>query len=134
MEELDDPDDYTNETPSDTPSDDADTSIIYATNSSGNSILWPGDIHFVISKASKKFVNQCEYFVSKHDHTPNMLLVDWGANGGVAGNDVCVLYKKICVDIKLIDDHQLTDIPIGTVGCVVSTQKVLLLPICITMH
>jgi hypothetical protein len=53
-----------------------------------------------------------------------MLLVDRGANGGVAGNDVCVLFKTFCnVDIKGFDNHQLTHVPIGTVGGFVSTQK-----------
>jgi hypothetical protein len=52
------------------------------------------------------------------------LLVDRGSNGGVAGNDVCVLFKFFCtVAIKGIDNHQLTDVPIGTVGGVVSKQK-----------
>jgi hypothetical protein len=53
-----------------------------------------------------------------------MSLVDRGANGGVAGNDVRVLFKTNCtVDIRGIDNHQLTDVPIGTVGGVVTTQK-----------
>jgi hypothetical protein len=53
-----------------------------------------------------------------------LLLVDHGANGGVAGSDVHVLFKSLqTVDIKGIDNHQLTNICIGTVGGVVSTQK-----------
>jgi hypothetical protein len=47
-----------------------------------------------------------------------------GANGGVAGTDVCVLVKTFrTADIKGIDNHQLTDVPTGAVGGVVSTQK-----------
>jgi hypothetical protein len=124
MEELGDADNNTTETPSNTPSDDAYTRLIQSATSSGNSRLPPGDICRVISKASKNFVNKCEYLVSKHDHTSNMWLVDRSANVGVAGNDVRVLFKTFCtVDIKGIDNHQLTVIPIGTVGGVVSTQK-----------
>jgi hypothetical protein len=53
-----------------------------------------------------------------------MLLVDRGANGGVAGNDVYALFKNYStVHIKGIDNNQLTYVPIGTVGGVVSTQN-----------
>jgi hypothetical protein len=51
MEAVNDADDNTTETPSDTPSDDADTRIIHASTSSRNSKLPPGDICCVISKA-----------------------------------------------------------------------------------
>jgi hypothetical protein len=44
MEDLDDPDDITNDTPSDTPSDDADSRLVYAATSSRNSKLPPGYI------------------------------------------------------------------------------------------
>jgi hypothetical protein len=122
MEELDDADDNTTETPSNTPLDDADTRLIHVATSSGNSILSPCDMCCVISKASKRFVNKCEYLVSKHDHNSNMSLVDRGANCGVAGNDVSVLFKTFRnMDIKGIDSFQLTNVPIGTVGGVVST-------------
>jgi hypothetical protein len=92
MEELVDPNDNTNETPSDTPSDDVDTRLICAATSSGNSKLPPGDICCDISKASTQFVYKFEYLVSKHDHTFNMPLVDHGANGCVSRNDVCALF------------------------------------------
>jgi hypothetical protein len=57
IEELDDADDNTNENLSDTPSDDADTRLIHAATSSGNSNLPQGDICRVTSKVSKIFVN-----------------------------------------------------------------------------
>jgi hypothetical protein len=50
---LDDADDNTNETASDTMSDDADARLIHAATSSGNSNLPPGDILCVISKLQK---------------------------------------------------------------------------------
>jgi hypothetical protein len=44
------------------------------------------------------------------------LLVDRGANEGVAGNDVHIIFKtNRTVDIRGIDNHQETDIDIGTV-------------------
>jgi hypothetical protein len=105
-------------------SDDNDTRLINAAKSSGSKYT-PGDIRRVVSKASKRFVNICEYYiVSTHHHTPGLSIVDRGANGGVAGDDVRVLFKTSrTVDIKGIDNHQLPDIPIGTVGGVVLTQN-----------
>jgi hypothetical protein len=48
--------------------------------------------------------------------------MDRGANGGVAGEDVRVIFRTSrTVDIKGIDNHN--DIGIGTVGGVVNTQK-----------
>jgi hypothetical protein len=101
----------------------ANEQVPFNATASEKSNLPPGDICGVISKASKGFVNKCEYVVSKHDHTSNMLLVDHGVSGGVNGNDVCVLKTFHNVNIIGIDNHHLTDVPIGTVGCVVSIQK-----------
>jgi hypothetical protein len=59
-------------------------------------------------------------------------LVDRGANGGVAGNDVRIIFKtNRTVDIRGIDNHQVTDIDIGTVGGVVQSQKG---PVIAVMH
>jgi hypothetical protein len=53
-----------------------------------------------------------------------MSLIDRGANGGVAGTDVRVIFKTgQTVDICGIDIHQYTNIGIGTVGGVINTQK-----------
>ena len=111
------------DTPTDDGQDDNDTRIVNAATSS-SSKLPPGDIRRVVSKSSKRMVNKCEYCVSAHRHTSPMSLVDRGANGGVAGADVRVIFKTSrTVDIKGIDNHQVVDVPIGTVGGVVTTQK-----------
>jgi hypothetical protein len=104
---------------------DNETMLVNAAKSSTNLKLPSGDIRRVMSKSSTRFVNQVEYYVSKY-HTTNcaMSLVDRGANGGVAGNDVRVIFKtNRTVDIRDIDNHQVTNIPIGTVGGVVNSQK-----------
>ena len=63
------------------------------------------------------------YFLSKHDRTHTQSLVDRGANGGVAGEDVRVIHKaldrKIC--IRGIDNHEITDVPSVTAGGVTQT-------------
>ena len=54
---------------------------------------------------------------------PLFSLVDRGANGGVAGDDVCVIEETgRRVDIEGIDQHQVNNIPICTVGGVVTTS------------
>ncbi len=51
-------------------------------------------------------------------------MVDRGANGGVSGNDVRVIHRMHRqVDIQGIDNHQLTDVSVETVGGVVQTHK-----------
>jgi hypothetical protein len=51
-------------------------------------------------------------------------LIDRGANGGVAGNDVRVIFKTNCnVDIRGIDNHRCTNIEISTGGGVIQTHK-----------
>ena len=50
-------------------------------------------------------------------------LVDRGANGGIAGEKVCVIAKTgRQVDIQGIDNHRMVDIPIVSAGGVVNTQ------------
>jgi hypothetical protein len=96
----------------------------------------PGDICRVMSKSSTRHVNiaKTQYHVSFHDSltAKNLLLIDQRANGGVAGEDVRVIFlTDRTVDIKGIDNHHVNDIGIGTVGGVVNTQKG---PVIATMH
>jgi hypothetical protein len=50
--------------------------------------------------------------------------MDRGANGGVAGTDVHVIFKTgRTFDIRGIDNHQCTNIGVGTVSGVIKTQK-----------
>jgi hypothetical protein len=59
-------------------------------------------------------------------------LIGRGANGGVAGTDVHIIFKTgRTVNIRGIDRHQCTNIDIGTVGQVIQTQKG---PIIVIMH
>ena len=51
-------------------------------------------------------------------------LIDRGANGGIAGDDVKVIsYTDRLVDVTGIDNHQITSIRIGTVGAVAESQR-----------
>jgi hypothetical protein len=70
-------------------------------------------------------LNDVMYQVSNHKQTTLPLaLIDRGANSGVAGSDTRLIDKSLCsVHIQGIDDHMIKDVPIGTVGAVVNTQR-----------
>jgi hypothetical protein len=70
-------------------------------------------------------LNDVMYQVSNHKQTTLPLaLIDCGANGGVAGSDTQIIDKSLCsVHIQGIDNHMIKDVPIGTVGAVVNTQR-----------
>jgi hypothetical protein len=108
----------------------SDTLLINAAKGSRPSPLPPGDIRRVLSKNSKRSVNiaHIEYKVSYHQASSgqSLSLIDRGANGGVAGTDIHVIFKTgQTVDVRGIDNHQCTNIDIGTVCGVIQTQKVL---------
>jgi hypothetical protein len=105
-----------------------DTLSVNAAKGSQSTSLPPGDIWRVLSKSSKRTVNftHIEYKVSYHKASSgqSLSLIDRGANGGVAGDDVRLIFKTgQTVDIHGIDNHQCTNIDIGTVGGVIQTQK-----------
>jgi hypothetical protein len=70
-------------------------------------------------------LNNVMYQVSNHEQmTLPLALIDRGANGGVAGSDTQLIDKSLrSVHIQGIDDHMIKDVPIGTVGAVVNTQR-----------
>jgi hypothetical protein len=95
------------------------------TASQGNSL--PGDIRQVMSKSSKRSFNIAlmEYKVSFHltFSGRTLSLIDRGANGGVAGDDVRIIFcTNLKVDNKVIDNHHVNVIGSGKVGVVVITQ------------
>ena len=64
------------------------------------------------------------YRVSSHNSKNDVSLVDRGANGGVAGDDIRIISRTHRnVIIQGIDNHQINDIPIITAGGVISTQR-----------
>jgi hypothetical protein len=115
----------------------SETRLIHAAKS-GNITekkLSPGDIRQVMSKMSTRTVKKANVsytvLLNQQEATTH-LLVDRGANGRVGGNDVRIIFKtNRTVDIRGIDNHQVTDIDISTVGGVVQSQKG---PIIAVMH
>ena len=64
------------------------------------------------------------YSISNHSTISQDSLVDRGANGGIAGDDVRVIEKvpDRFVNVRGIDNHEITEIPIVTAGGVTRTQ------------
>ena len=124
--------------PPDAP-DDGECADILVNAARSNQSLLPGDIRRVLSSSSKKSRHpkleanvHAVYNISNHKTSSKQSLVDRGANGGVAGNDVRVIHRMSRqVDIQGIDNHQLTNVSVGTVGGVVQTQKG---PVIAVMH
>ena len=108
-----------------------------------NTPLQPGDIRRVLSKVkqpgnqtvskdmpSKRNYNTNMHNVSytissntrlKHD---SKALIDRGANGGLAGDNVRVIAKSDrTVDVSGIDNHEMNNLAIVSVGGVVNTQR-----------
>ena len=67
-----------------------------------------------------------QYNIFAHKASSQGSLVNRGANGGLAGSDVRVIHphaNPCLVDGSGIDSHQITDLPILTVGVVVPSQR-----------
>jgi hypothetical protein len=65
-----------------------------------------------------------QYCASSHRQVRYGALIDRGANGGIAGDDVRIINcTGRQVDVQGIDNHQIVDIPIVTAGAVVKTQR-----------
>jgi len=110
----------------DTPNTESTLLVNAARSTTGNSLA-PHDVRRLLSRSSNRSVNVLTiYRVSEHHVSHVDSLLDRGANGGVAGCDVRVISKSLPhrrVNIQGIDNHQMTDLELGTVGGVVRTQK-----------
>jgi hypothetical protein len=67
---------------------------------------------------------QCTYLIHRIDVQSSGALIDGGANGGLGGSDVRVMWETYRnADITGIGAKSLTNLPIYTVGAVIQTQK-----------
>ncbi len=78
-------------------------------------------------------VHNIEYLISKHHaDKQETSLVDHGANGGMAGDDVMVVERGECfATVNVIDGHTIQDLPICAVAALVQSNKG---PIIVIMH
>jgi hypothetical protein len=70
-------------------------------------------------------VHDIRYDVSQASCRKQGLLVDRGANGGIAGSDARVIarHPHRTVDIRGIDNHEITSIPVVSAGAVARSQR-----------
>jgi len=86
----------------------------------------PKDDEIVINgkKYCQVHVHRIFYSVSAHKSRKVGSLVDRGADGGIAGDDVRIIEKSDrTVDVRGIDNHQITNIPIVTARGVIKMQQ-----------
>ena len=86
----------------------------------------PGRIDRLMGKRYTVSVHKITYKCSptKLDIKNSKALIDRGANGGLVGSDVRILYSSDrAVDVSGIDEHQVTDLKIVTAGGVVKTNR-----------
>jgi len=99
---------------------------ILAHMTSRKSNLKPGDIRRVMSTTFKREVNNhITYHVNNSASKRNCgALIDRGANGTVGGSDVQLVetIPNKSVNVSGIGNHEISNIPIGTVAGVVSTH------------
>ena len=113
--------------------EESEDSTILVNSATSGKPLTPSDIRRVMSSSSKRYQGgnptldarmHVTYVVASHRTADTHSLIDRGSNGGVAGKDVRVISKSHRkVDIRGIDNHQLNNIQIGTVGAYVETNK-----------
>ena len=65
------------------------------------------------------------YYVTKSSPSSLHSLVDKGANGGLVGSDVRFIetHPDRKVDIRCVDNHQISDISLVTAGGLTTTTK-----------
>ncbi|KAL7565948.1 hypothetical protein ACA910_008406 [Epithemia clementina (nom. ined.)] len=88
----------------------------------------PGDIRDILSihQASRRQVHThtITYQFSKVNACPSLQLVDRGANGGLAGDDMRILHKTgRKVDISGIDNHEVNNLDIVTCASMFDTNQ-----------
>ena len=104
------------------PDDEAQT--LHAFLASHGNEASPADLRNVLSTSSKRAVDKSRqanthltYSVGKHRADKPGALIDRGANGSIAGANVCVIeMTHRAVNVQGVSDHQVTDLKIVTAG------------------
>ena len=82
------------------------------------------DISHVLSVKRSPQSQVCQCYLFQHANHTNQQLVDRGANGGLAGSDMCVIhrtYRKI--NIQGIDNHEVTGLDVVTAATLLNTSQ-----------
>ena len=81
------------------------------------------DITKVLSAKRSRQIQVCKHYIFQHaNHTSNQL-VDCGANGGLAGSDMRVIYKTHRkINISGIDNHEVNGLDVVTAATLLNTS------------
>ena len=81
------------------------------------------DITKVLSAKRSRQIQVCKRYIFQHANHTNNQLVDRGANGGLAGSDMRVIYKTHRkINISGIDNHEVTGLDVGTAATLLKTS------------
>ena len=82
------------------------------------------DISNVFSVKRSHQIQVCQHYLFQHANHTNQQLVDCGANGGLAGSDVCVIRKTHRkINIQGIDNHEVTGLDVVTAATILITSQ-----------
>ena len=82
------------------------------------------DISNVLSVKRSHQIQVCQRYLFQHANHTNQQLVDRGANGGLAGSDMCVLHKPHRKNnIQGIDNHEVTGLDVVTAATLLNTSQ-----------
>ena len=81
------------------------------------------DITKVLSAKRSRQIQACKRYIFQHANHTNNQLVDRGANGGLAGSDMRVIYKTHHkINISGIDNHEVTGLDVVTATTLLNTS------------
>ena len=81
------------------------------------------DITKVLSAKRSRQIQVCKHYIFQHANHTNNQLVDRGANGGLAGSDLRVIYKTHRkINISGIDNHEVNGLDVVTAATLLNTS------------
>ena len=81
------------------------------------------DITKVLSAKRSRQIQVCKHYIFQHANHTNNQLVDRGANGGLAGSDMRVIYKTHRkINISGIDNHEVNGLDVVTAAFLLNTS------------
>ena len=81
------------------------------------------DITKVLSAKRSRQIQVCKHYIFQHANHTNNQLVDRGANGGLAGSDMRVIYKTHRkIYISGIDNHEVNGLDVVTAATLLNTS------------
>ena len=82
------------------------------------------DISNVLSVKRSHQIQVCQCYLFQHANHTNQQLVDRGANGGLAGSDMCVIHKNHRkINIQGIDNDEVTGLDVVTAATLLNTSQ-----------